>query len=448
MPEGFEQQISPQDLNDLIAWFRTLRQPPKSLEGNRPAVVTIPAEGNAALQAAQAEIYGGDITFELPFQNIGYWHSGDDHVRWQIRAEKARTVDVWAEWACDESAQGNGFVLDGFEPTLTGTVGATGGWHDYKLVPLGRVTIREGDSEITLRPSAALTSALVDLRAVHLVLPGGVPLAKGNARTAKRDKGEEKSPSEIAAFLLDDSKPASERDLLIAASLDKASELIPLMTAGLPGDQGSKEEYRRIPWIWRVAIAVGKSGDDAKIRKMLAASLPMADAPLTHWQAVVIGGGLINGITLAGRWPDEVISSVLNGDADLKRSWERVLELSTTMVDDESVPTGTRYDALRIIALKEWPHVKPLFEKYLAAGIHDELQMGAVSGLCDVRNDIDVVDLLVEAFDHLSEGNAKLAIEGLVRNDQRIARLKELHSAGKVSDRLRGHAAIRERLAK
>ena len=101
MPEGFEQNATTDDVNDLWAFFRTLHAPPKHLEGNVPAIVEIPAEGNVALLASQAEIYGGDITFELPFQNIGYWHHRDDMVRWRITSPAIREVHVWAEWACD-----------------------------------------------------------------------------------------------------------------------------------------------------------------------------------------------------------------------------------------------------------------------------------------------------------------------------------------------------------
>ncbi|MFN9721045.1 MAG: c-type cytochrome, partial [Planctomycetota bacterium] len=448
MPEGFEQQLSPQDLNDLIAWFRTLRQPPKSLEGNRPALVRIPSEGNAALQASQSEIYGGDITFELPFQNIGFWHGADDQIRWQVRAEKSRMMDVWAEWACAEDAQGNGYVLEGFEPVLRGAVGGTGGWHEYKLVPLGQVTIREGDSEVILRPSAAPRSALVDLRAVHLVAPGGVPLARGNAQRSRNENVTGKSLEDIVAFLLNDSMPAADRDVMMSASLNHASELISLMTSGLQGDPGGEEEYRRIPWIWRVAIAVGKSRDDAKIRSVLRVSLPGPDAALSHWQAVVIGGGLINGITLAGRWPDEVMGRIVDTDPDLKHAWQRVLKLSTTMVDDESVPRGTRYDALRMIALRDWTQIKPVFQKYLEKGIDEELQMGAVSGVCDARHDSEVVDLLTASFGCLSESNMKLAVEGLMRNPERIRRLKELNSVGKLSQTLLDHPALKDVLAR
>ena len=152
---------------------------------------------------------------------------------------------------------------------------------------------------------------------------------------------------------------------------------------------------------------------------MLRASLPASEKPLEHWQSVVIGGGLINGLTLAGHWPDEVLKTILEGDQSLLAAWNHALIESSTMADDESVPPGTRYDALRMVALRDWSIAKPQLEKYLQKGINDELQMGAVSGLADVR-DVTAAELLIGAYGYLSDHNRKLALEGMLRDDAKI----------------------------
>ncbi len=419
MPEGFEQNASPEDVNNLWAWLRTIRQPPKSIDGNKPDVVTVPSSGNVALQAAQAEIYGGDITFETPFQNIGYWHGKDDVVRWRMHAENARELAVWGEWACDPNAAGNGFVIEGVQPALKGTVGSTGAWSRYQLVYLGKTLIREGESELVIRPVENPRAALADLRALHLVQVGGVPLATGMVARDEKTSKPAASVAEIASQLLDDKVPAADREKLIAANLKKAAEIIPLMAAGLPDEYGSKEEYRRIPWIWRVAIAVGKSGDAENIEAVLRASLPAGEKRLEHWQSVVIGGGLINGLTLVGQWPDEVLATILEDDEALKASWAQCLIASSAMADDDSVPTGTRYDALRIVALRDWSIARPQLEKYLQKGVHDELQMGSVSGLADVQ-DATAAEMLIGAYEYLSAHNRRLALEGMLRDDAKI----------------------------
>jgi putative heme-binding domain-containing protein len=419
MPEGFEQNASPEDINNLWAWLQTIRQPPKSIEGNRPGVVTVPSSGNVALQAAQAEIYGGDITFETPFQNIGYWHGKDDVVRWRIQAENARELAVWGEWACDPNAAGSGFLIEGVQPSLKGNVGSTGAWSRYQLVYLGKTLIQEGESELVIRPAGDLRAALADLRALHLVQIGGVPLATGMVADDEKPSKPPVTAAEIAARLIDDNVAAADREKLIAANLEKAAEIIPLMAVGLPEESGSKEEYRRIPWIWRVAIAVGKAADVENVKAVLRASLPASEKPLEHWQSVVIGGGLINGLTLAGHWPDEVLKTILEGDQSLLAAWNHALIESSTMADDESVPPGTRYDALRMVALRDWSIAKPQLEKYLQKGINDELQMGAVSGLADVR-DMTAAEMLIGAYGYLSDHNRKLALEGMLRDDAKI----------------------------
>ncbi|MBC7964381.1 MAG: c-type cytochrome, partial [Fuerstia sp.] len=441
MPEGFWQNATPEDVNHLWAFFRTLRSPPKTLEGNQPTLVEIPTSGNTALLASQAEIYGGDITFELPFQNVGFWHGKDDMVRWRIRSPGVRQIDVWAEWACDANAAGNAFVIEGVEPVLKGKVGSTGAWSRYALQNLGTVTVREGESDIVIRPAGELRSALADLRALHLVQLDGVPLATGMVEDSKTASSSLKTVADIAAFLVDDRQPAAEREAIIAANLDRASNIIPLMAQGLPHDAGSKEEYRRIPWIWRLAIAVGKDGDAEQIRSVLAVSLPQADQPLEHWQAVVIGGGLINGISLSGKWPHEELSALMAADEPLQSAWQRTLELSTLMADDESVPAGTRYDALRIVAMLDWSKSRTQLQRYLQKGVNDELQMGAISGLSDIQ-DAEAASMLIKAFANFSDGNQQLALDALLRTDDRCLSLLNALAESRLPEDLKLHDKV------
>lgn len=428
MPEGFEQNASTTDVSDLWAFFKTIRTPPKKLDGNNPTTIQVPLEGNVALLASQAEIYGGDITFELPFRNIGYWHQRDDLVRWRIQSPTIRDVQIWAEWACDPGSAGNTFQIEGGQPALKGKVGSTGGWNRYQLVRIGKLTIPEGESEITMRPAGDLASALVDLRALHLVAPGGVPLATGmveKSRDETKPGGMQfNSAADIAAFLIDDKNPDGDRERIINAHLDTGGEIISLMTHGLPEDPGSSEEYRRIPWIWRVAIAVGKHGDTDQIRGVLAASVPQEDRRLEHWQAVVIGGGLINGISLSGKWPLEELAAIIGDDTRLRSGWQHTLKQAATMADDQSVPTGTRYDALRIVALLDWSTAEPQLMPYLQKGVHDELQMGAISGISDIPNDA-VAAHLISGYGEFSKSNQTLARDALLRTNTRCLALLE-----------------------
>jgi hypothetical protein len=192
-----------------------------------------------------------------------------------------------------------------------------------------------------------------------------------------------------------------------------------------------KEEYRRIPWIWRVAVAAGRRNDADQLRKLLDVSLPKPGEPLRDWQAVVVGGGVVNGVGLTGAWPGRRMSELLKDDRELTKRWAQALGQASAMADDEKVPTGTRYDALRMIALDDWEKRGDQLTKYLAKGTHDELQMGAISGLSDVESP-EVPAKLLAGMGHYSAGNRALTLEALLRTEERAAVLVEALEKGAV----------------
>ena len=94
---------------------------------------------------------------------------------------------------------------------------------------LGKTLIQEGESELVIRPAENLRAALADLRALHLVQIGGVPLATGMVADDEKPSKPPVTAAEIAARLIDDKFPATDRERLIAANLEKAAEIIPLI---------------------------------------------------------------------------------------------------------------------------------------------------------------------------------------------------------------------------
>jgi hypothetical protein len=183
-----------------------------------------------------------------------------------------------------------------------------------------------------------------------------------------------------------------------------------------PAHFGTDEEYRRIPWIWRVAIACGKRNDGGELRDLLEICLPGPTEPLRDWQAVVVGGGIINGLTQVDVWPRERIAGILRGDPEIEKRWPRTLKLSVAMADDTKVRSGTRYDALRMVAMLPWEDCHVQLERYLKEGPR-ELQMGAVSGLGDIQHE-GVTQVFVEALGHLEGRNRELAVQALERRKE------------------------------
>jgi putative heme-binding domain-containing protein len=169
MPEGLEKDLTRQELADVIAYLREAGPPRKQIAGNQPSIIKPAADGSLSLLATTCEIYGGDITFEQPLQNIGYWHGEHDHVLWIAQIEKTRKYDVYLDYACDDAVAGNAFVIEGGEPMLLARVKGTGGWNKYRQVKLGSVTLKAGSPRMLLRPNQPVTGALLDLRGLKLV---------------------------------------------------------------------------------------------------------------------------------------------------------------------------------------------------------------------------------------------------------------------------------------
>ncbi len=407
MPEGLEKDVPPPAMADLLAYIGSVGPPAKALAGNAPVVVR-PAGGRLDLTAAVAEIRGTAITFEPEFGNVGHWHGPQDHVTWQVEMPAAGRFDVYLDYACDDASAGNGFALDAGGRAVRGAVAGTGGWADYRLAKVGTVPLSAGPGRVTVRPDAAIRGALMDLRAVRFV-PAGQPPAAAKL-----------TPTEVARQLLDASlKPAVREAILRDNPADPAAVIRSLVADLTPG---TEEEYRRVPWVWRVAIKAGKQNDPAGLRAVLDASLPQAGEPLRDWQAVVIGGGVINEVSTTHGWPGPRLNEVVKGDAGLKARWAAALAAAVPMADDPKVPTGTRYDALRMTPLLGWAKAGDQLGRYLTKGTSAELQMGAVSGLTDLDAP-EATAALVGALVHLTGRNRELAAVGLTRTDTRAAAL-------------------------
>lgn len=436
MPEGFEKDLTKQDLADVIAFIRAVEPAPKQFIGNQPRLV-VRTGNHYALPATSAEIFGPSLVYESPFRNLGFWHSLEDKAAWKVQVEAAGAYDVWLDWSCDDDCAGNLWVLEGGAKPLSGKTTITGGWDRYRRGKIGTIELPAGTVKLTFRAGGTkISQALLDLRALYLVAAGQEPSFElqvpGSAAPPPQPSPSREEGASIAAaakVILDDSKPETERQAAIARHRDQAAELIVALTRDLkPGE--TKEENRRIPWIWRVAIATGKrdvtgeqqaSASRVAQRRMLEVSLPKANESLRDWQAVVIGGGLINGLSQQNQWPGRYFGELLQDQPELKARWERSLVLAAAMADDEKVIPGTRYDALRMIALRPWADAKPQLAKYLT-NANEELQQGAISGLADCEP-LEAMDLLLAEQARYGRDNWRLAMDAFLRTEARTEKL-------------------------
>ena len=428
MPEGLERELSQQDLSDVIAYLTSFVSPPKTFSGNMPQLVAPEGSGVFRLTAATAEIRGTHIRFESPYDNIGYWHHQTDTVTWRVDVAQSGRFDVYLNASCDDQAAGNSFRIEGMAEVITGKVDSTGGWQHYRQYRTGTAQLTAGRHVITVRAAAPIQRALFDLRELQLVPVGQKP---NFPRTSSRQTALPRRAHQIAPFLLDDAQPTDRRQQVI----DQRPGLGPAIISQLVSDLDAGDtidEYRRIPWIWRVAIAVARRDDGGEIRDVLEMAVPSASEPLRDWQAVVLGGGLINGATQIGVWPNKRLNEILVGLPAVKATWPETLQKSVRMSENPRIRTGTRYDALRMVALLDPSQAIPHLQKYLGPKTPTELQMGAVSGLVDVESP-DSTQLLIGALSYLAGRNRQLALEGLLRTELRSDALAKHIKSGQLT---------------
>ncbi len=442
MPEGLEAVMNPQEMADLLNYLRTPDLPLKTLPGNTPGPVAQEPSGRIHLPATHAEIRGRNITLELDqFHNIGYWQSYDDHVRWRFSVAKAGSYDLWLDASCNGDSAGNDFRMEIGGQSFLASMPSTGGWNQYRALRAATLNLEAGEHALMIKPDGqALRNALMDLRGV-ILLPAGAaspaglqPQALGAHSGSKAPPPPQAplptDPAAIAAALLAPDVAPARKESLIKQSAGKAGPVVAELARSLAGDD-LKEEYRRIPTIWRISIDAGRANNIAELLDLLRASLPEVGKPLRHWQSVVIGGGVINGLTQAGQWPAARIAEILKDHPDLQKRLEISIDLASTMAEDSKVPHGTRYDALRMLGIQPLARRGPQLERHLAKGVHDELQMGAVSAMADI-DDPAVAARLLAGFDHYSAQNRKLALDGLIRTPQRAAALLDGVESGRI----------------
>ena len=192
-----------------------------------------------------------------------------------------------------------------------------------------------------------------------------------------------------------------------------------------------------------MAVAGGRRNQTTEMESLLAASLPKAGEPLRDWQAVVIGGGVVHGISLSGAWPGDRLKEILRGENDLSARWKPVPDLAVAMAADERVKPGTRYDALRILGVESWKKRGATLTRYLEAGIHPEVQSGAIGGLNDIRAR-EVGPALISSLKNLPERNRSAALNALLRDDSRMTALLDAVAAGRLTASDLGEARVQK----
>jgi len=168
MPEGLEQDMSPEETADLIASLQEAWPQPKAFDGNAPRVVGPTRDGSLLLTAENCEIHGSTLRFETRYRNLGYWGSADDRAVWRVDAPAAGRYRVELEWACDADTAGNRAVVVAPSSRLEFRVEGTGTWDNYRRKAVGEIELRAGRQRVVFGAAGAIRQYLVDLRAIRL----------------------------------------------------------------------------------------------------------------------------------------------------------------------------------------------------------------------------------------------------------------------------------------
>ena len=399
MPEGLEKDLSTADVADLLAYLNSVGPPAKKIDGNAPKLIAPDYDGTLWLLAEHSQIYGLEVTYEKPYRNIGYWAGRDDYVVWQVDVPAPREYEVYLHWATVDDAAGNAYIFEGGDKPVKGIVASTGGYDKFQTRRIGRVNLVAGKQRLILRPDGPLKTAnLMDLRGIYLV-PVDAPADRAIA-------GEAPQNGEDAATAI--------------------AKLLDGLVVGTP------QEYERIPAIWQHAIAAGRRNDRIELVRVLDLSLPEEGESLADWQAVVIGGGVVNGVSQAGAWPATRIADLLKDYPKLESHWKRTLQLAVEMAANEQVHAGTRYDALRILGAGQWEEFGESLAERLNVEPNPELQMGLVSALSDMQAE-SVGEVLISALPTVNDHNRAIAIAGLLRTPARAQALLEAVDKDKIS---------------
>jgi putative membrane-bound dehydrogenase-like protein len=398
MPDGLENDLQPQNVADIVAFVTSAGQLPKSLDGNNPTIVVPDHNGIVWLTASNAEIYGGDVTFESTYNNIGYWHDEGDHVDWKVKLPNDNVYDIYMEWASTVESAGSQISVEGGASPVKASIESTAGYERYNVRLIGKIMLASGECRIVVHSDGPLLKRnLMDLRGIYLV-PTGTPFSRTTLKLGQR-RGSD--------------------------AADDVARLAHQLA------QGVSSERMLIPDLWELAIAAGRRNETKEVARLIDVALPKEGQAIVEWQAVVLGGGVVNGISQSGDWPRNRLAQVWKDLPDLRDRWNKALETASELTDDTSILVSTRYDALRILGTGTYEDQGAQLTRYLHVD-NSELQAGAACALADLR-DSRSTKILINSFANLSDETRTAALDALLRIDAHVEHIAQAIADGRIA---------------
>jgi len=126
------------------------------------------ADGVVSLAARDVTAHGRAVCYQEGYDDIGCWWELGDWVSWKVRVAREGDCDVVVNQGAPPG-QGGTYVLYVGDQGVLATVTETTGWTDYREVTVGRVHLKPGVHELSLRPHALKAFALMNVKWVKLV---------------------------------------------------------------------------------------------------------------------------------------------------------------------------------------------------------------------------------------------------------------------------------------
>ena len=99
--------------------------------------------------------------------NLGFWTSTEGSASWPLTIDHPGDFTVTLEYPAPESP-GSEYMVTLGDRSLSGTLAATKGWHDYKTVKAGTISAVKGRCVLSIKPAKKPTVGLMNLRSVTL----------------------------------------------------------------------------------------------------------------------------------------------------------------------------------------------------------------------------------------------------------------------------------------
>jgi len=154
-------------------------RPLTAAEVKRRIASALAYRGGAELPAVDAKLTGPAVKINPSTSVAAYWSGADDRAQWVLPRLKPGTYDVVVNWGVPDADANQPYAveLDG-EVVITGRVGSTGGYNQFKRIKIGEVQLDRPTHRLTFRPDGQIRHDLVDLQSIELVSQQEAPAKK------------------------------------------------------------------------------------------------------------------------------------------------------------------------------------------------------------------------------------------------------------------------------